>query len=431
MKSRHTGVAAVVLLLVLWVSTVRADVEPGEMIDKSNYSKIEELVPDFILTWVKDGDLIMKIGKLDYDPKHFWSKEVLDNWEANANRYDVDENNGIIDKTTGKPARGIKGFAFPKLDPADPKMPVKLVWNRQFMEYFIQGNVHEMIYWLSVTRRGLEKTYIMENMTLTLDPTKSDQDYAQLSVFRQPFNMAGTGSLAIYPLYPLQDGIRYAYAPELRRVMRLSSRLSGSDVMFGLDQAPDDTWAGGPKTNMDEGVYRFIAEREALVPYMAEKPVIVDWDKEGALDVGPKASGVVSKIGFEDPDWKGAPWHITNIIWVKSKVCVFESRSKDPNYGYGPCEGWIDEGSFGNVYKRITDPNGKLWKGAYWPSHAVGTPDGKFRMVDDFTSVIVDMRRDHGSSFPYAYWKDGFKKCMIPNMNEKLFTRGGFIKFSK
>ncbi len=431
MKSCRVWITAAVLLLVLCVSTVQADVEPGEVIDKSNYTKIEGLVPDFILTWVRDGDLIMKIGKLEYDPKGFWSREVLDNREANAQRYDVDENNGIIDRTTGKPARGIKGFAFPKLDPADPKMPVKLVWNRQFMEYFIQGNVHELIYWLSVTRRGLEKTYVMENMTLALDPAKSDQDYAQLAVFREPFNMAGTGSLAMYPLYPVHDGIRYAYATELRRVKRLSHRLSGSDVMFGLDQAPDDTWAGGPKTNMDEGVYRFIGEREALVPYIAEKPTIVDWGEDGALDVGPKATGVVSKIGFETPDWKGAPWHITNIIWVKSQVYVFESRSKNRNYGYGPCEGWIEKGTFANAYKRITDPNGKLWKGAYWPAHAVGTPDGKFRMVDNFTSVIVDMRRDHGSSFPYAYWKGGFKKNMIPKMNENLFTRGGFIKFSK
>ena len=431
MKSATIWIAAAILLFCALVPFVRADVEPGDIIDKSNYQKIEGLVPDFVLAWVKDGDLTMKIGRLEYDPKGFWSKAVLDNREANKQRYEVDENNGIIDKTTGKPARGIKGFAFPEPDPGDPKMPIKLLWNRQFMEYFIQGNLHELIYWLSVTRRGLEKTYVMENMTLILDPAKSEQDFAQLSIFREPFNMSGTGSLALYPLYPLNDGIRYAYATELRRVKRLSHRLSGSDMMFGLDQAPDDTWAGGPKTNMDEGVYRFIAVRDALVPYITEKPLIVDWNKEGALEVGPSETGVVSKIGFETPDWKGAPWHITNIIWVKSRVCVFESRSTARNYGYGPCEGWIELGTFANCYKRITDPNGKLWKGIYWPIHSVGTPDGRFRMVDNFTSVVVDMRRDHGSAFPYAYWKDGYKKIMIPKMNENLFTRGGFIKSSK
>ena len=431
MKSFGYGIALAALLLGVPVQNLRADVAPGDVIDKSNAEKVEGLVPDFLLTWVANGDMTMKIGELAYDPKGFWSREILDSWQANAARYTVDEHNGIIDKTTGKPARGIKGFAFPEPDPADPGMPVKLMWNRQFMEYFIQGNIHELQYWLSVSRRGMEKKYIMENLSLILDPAKSEKDYAQLSVFREPFNMAGTGSLAIFPLYPLRDGIRYAYATELRRVKRLSHRLSGSDTMFGLDQAPDDTWAGGPKTSVDEGVYRFIGEKDALVPYVAEEPTLVEWNKEGALDVGPQETGVVTRLGFETPEWPGAPWHVTNIIWVKSRVYVIESRSTTRNYGYGPCEGWVEKRTFANCFKRITDPNGKLWKGAYWPIHAVGTPDGKFRMVDNFSSVIVDMRRDHGSSFPYAYWKGGFKKIMIPEMNERLFTRGGFIKFSK
>jgi len=373
----------------------------------------------------------MNIGELAYDPSKFWAPEVLETWEANTQRYTIDEANGIIDKTTGKPARGIKGFPFPEPDPADPNLPAKVLWNRQFVQYFIQGDMHELQYWLSVTRSGLEKTYIMEGYTAVLDHTKSAQDFAELAVFREPFNMAGTGSLAIFPLYPPDPGIRYAYAPELRRVKRLSHRLSGSDVMFGLDQSPDDTWAGGPKTNMDEGVYRFLAEKEALVPYYSKRPTIVDWSEKGDLDIGPDATGVVFKAGYETPDWSGAAWHFTNIIWVKSRVYVFESRSTNPNYGYGPCEGWIEKRNFANCYKRITDPNGKLWKGSYWPVHSVATKDGKYRMVDNFSAVIVDMRRDHGSTFPYAYKKGGFKTILLKDTNEQLFTRGGFVKFSR
>jgi hypothetical protein len=408
-----------------------ADVAPGDVIDKTNYQKIEGLVPDFVLDWVKNGDLTMKIGQLAFDPKTFWSKEILDNWKSNLERYTVDEHNGIIDKTTGKPARGIKGFPFPEVDPADPMLPVKVLWNRQFMEYFLQGDMHERQYWLSVTRGGLEKSYVMENLSLIYDPTKSEYDYAQLSVFREPFNMAGTGSLAIYALYPLQDGIRYAYAPELRRLKRLSHRLAGSDVMFGLDQAPDDSWAGGPKSSMEEGAYRYIGERDALVCYTAEKPIEVDWNAKGGLDVGPAETGVIYNIGFETPGWTGAAWHMTNVIWVKSRVYVFESKSTDPNYAYGPCEGWIEQGTFANAYKRITDPNGKLWKGQYWITHAQGSKDAKFRVVDNFATVIVDLRRDHGSSFPYAYRRGGFKHMMIQDQNENLFTSGGFIKFTK
>ena len=423
--------ATAAVLFLFLCPTVRADVVPGEVIDKGNSEKVEGLVPDFVLAWVKSGDLTMKIGELKFDPTRFWSREILDNWESNAGRYLVDDNNGIIDKTTGKPARGIKGFPFPKVDPNDPKMPLMLMWNRQFVEYFLQGNIRERQYWLSVTRGGLEKTYIMENLSMVLDPAKSEQDYAQISVFREPFNMAGTGSLAIYPLCPLQQGIRYAYATELRRVKRLSHRLSGSDVMFGLDQAPDDSWAGGPKTNMEEGTYRFLGEREALVPYTAETPLYVEFNDKGSIDMSPARTGLMYRPGFETEGWTGAPWHLTNIIWVKTRVYVIESRSRDPNYGYGPCEGWIEKGTFVGAYKRITDPNGKLWKGVYWPNHAAGTRDGRFGLIDSFAAVVVDLRRDHGSCFPYPYYRGGSKEIMIQDMNANLFTSAGFVQFTK
>ena len=95
--------------------------------------------------------------------------------------------------------------------------------------------------------------------------------------------------------------------------------------------------------------------------------------------------------------WQGAPWHVMDLIWVKSKVWVVESRSTNPNYGYGPCEGWIEQGTSFHAFKRITDPSGKLWKGAYHPAQALETPDGKFRMTINGGYVEVDMRRNHGT----------------------------------
>ena len=55
----------VFLAMTLWMpglvtQTVRADVGPGDIIDKSNYEKIEGWVPDYVVGWVKAGDLTMK-----------------------------------------------------------------------------------------------------------------------------------------------------------------------------------------------------------------------------------------------------------------------------------------------------------------------------------------------------------------------------------
>lgn len=423
--------SAVVAVLSCCSSSSAAGVQPGDVIDKSTYRKIEGMVPDYILEWVKSGDLVMKIGALSYDPTVFWSKEILETWKGNVQRYTVDEHNGIIDKTTGKPARGIRGLPFPEPDPADPKMPVMLMWNKLIIENVIQGNLQENQFWLSITRRGLEKTVEMENLIYVYDPSQSPYEYANLSVFRQPFNMAGTGTLINKMLYPLESGVQYGYAPELRRLKRLSDKMSGSDTHFGFDNAEDDTWAGGPKAHMNEGVYRFVGEREAVVPYFAESPTLVDWNEKGELEFGYAKTGIRLNVGFETPGWTGAPWHFTNIIWVKTRCYIVESRSKDPNYGYGPCEGWIEKGTFSHSYKRITDPNGKLWKGTYELVHGFGSLDMKFAMMDNFAYVEVDMRRDHGSAFPFSYREGGYKKIMIRGMNEKLFTPDGFLKYAR
>jgi len=424
-----TSIAVSCLLLSLLLNVARADVVPGDVIDKSNYQKIEGLVPDFIQEWVKSGDLVMKIGKLNFDPKEFWPAEVKNNRAANTGRYRIDESNGMIDVKTGQPARDIKGLPFPDPDPNDPTMPVMLLWNRQFHEYYLQGPVHEAHYWLSVSRTGLEKTLLLENLTTPLDPAKDDLDFAQLTIFHEPFNLSGVGTLAIYSLYPLKSGIRYAITPELRRLKRMSHRIAGSDVYFGLDNAPDDCWSGGPKTNMETGVYRYIGEREALIPYVSENPTVFPRNEKGEIDCGYANTGILKRLGFEDPNWKGAPWHPVDIIWVKSKAWVIESRSKTPGYAYGPCEGWIEKGTNFNCYKRITDPNGKLWKGVYWPAMAMDAQDGRFRLVTDCGWYEVDMRRDHGSALTQSFRKGAFRKIFATDMNKDLFTQAGFVKF--
>ncbi len=431
MKILFKSLAVVTLMFVFMINTATAEVAKGDVIDKSSYQKIEGLVPDFIVTWVKDGEMTMKIGKLNFDAKEFWPKDVKDNWKANIGKYKIDKNNGIVDAKTGEPVRNIKGLPFPEPDEKDPQFPVMIMWNNIFEEYYLQGETHSMSYWLSLTRSGLEKTLVMENLTLRLNTSKSKQDYSQLSIFRKPFNMSGVGTLALYALYPLTNGIRFAWAPELRKVRRLSHRLSGSDVHFGFDGAPDDSWAGGPKTSFEEATYRFIEEKDALVPYYSENPQMVEYNENGEIEIGNNKTGFEIKYGFETPEWKGAPWHATGIVWVKSKVWVIESDSIVPNYGYGPSLGWVEKGTFKHVYKRMVDPNGELWKGFYWPVSAIETADGTYKNTSCDGQVVVDIRRDHGSAYPGSNRKGGFKKIMIKNQNGKMFTRAGFVKFSK
>ena len=109
---------------------MRADVAPGETIDKTNWQKAEGLLPDPVLNYVKKGDFVLHVGKFNYDPT--WQPEFLKASQANAGKYDIDDDGNVVDPKTGKRPDYIYGFPFPNIDPKDPKAAIKIMWNRSF-----------------------------------------------------------------------------------------------------------------------------------------------------------------------------------------------------------------------------------------------------------------------------------------------------------
>lgn len=423
-------VCLIAILCGLMWQAAWADVVPGDVINASNYQKIQGLVPDYVLDWVKKGDLTMKIGKMNCDPADFWTPQVKENWKANIGKYKIDANNSIVDAKTGQPARNIKGLPFPEPDVRDPKLPVMLMWNEKFREYVVKGPTINTLNWYSISRRGLDKNMLLESYMMPADPS-SPYDFQELSVFKSPMSVAGTGTLAQYCIDQTKEGMRFVYTPDLRKIRRMSCRMAGSDTILGMDSAPDDFWAGGERDALNYTDYRFIEEKVALVPYVCADPEKLVRNADGSMTGGFAASGRKLIMGYEDKNWKGAPWHFTNIIWVKSKVYVIESKNKSSSYNYGTCQGWIEKGTFIPSYKRITDLNGKYWKGHYFCGVPFETPDGKYKCIYKYGVVMVDSRRDHGSAYPDVFREGGSIVIEKDNINKSMFTRGGFEKFTK
>jgi len=411
----------------------RADVVPGDVIDKSNYQKIEGLVPDYIVQWVKDGDLTMKIDELTFDPEKFLRSGFEE--KINQGRYKIGENNILIDLKTGKEnphPTEIRGFPFPEPDINDPALPVQILHNFNQADYITYSKgIHENQFWFVMGRGGIEKVYEVENRLTLFDPAKGKYDHGIISIFRQPFDWAGTGSMALYYMDPLKDGLRYVYAPALRKVKRMSHRLAGSEVSLpGLDAAPDDFSAHGPRTAVEEGRYTFLTEKDALVPYYTNRPGKVVMNKDGEIFLGYTNTGEKIVLGGETPGWTGAPWHTPETVWVKERVYVFESSSINPNYRYGPCQGWMTKKTFLPVYKRITDTSGVLWKGNYFNTRAYQTEDGGYRTINHTNAmVLVDVRRDHGSVIIHGRREGGFYVHNKKDIKKSHFTRAGFIKY--
>ena len=119
-----------------------ADVAPGDVIDKSNWEKVEGLLPEPALNWVKNGDTVLNVGELTYDPKDYLNPDAKASLVTNAGKYDLDAEDLFIDKATGKFPDFLEGIPYPEseLDMKDPKVGAKCMYNKFYTSY-TQGNL--------------------------------------------------------------------------------------------------------------------------------------------------------------------------------------------------------------------------------------------------------------------------------------------------
>ncbi|UCB52984.1 MAG: hypothetical protein JSV10_02525, partial [Candidatus Zixiibacteriota bacterium] len=132
-------------LAALWLSLsiihgISADVSPGDVIDKTNWEKLEGLVPDSVLDWVKKGQFTVDFDELKFRPRDYFPPFAREAFDGNAGKYDLDEQEAIIDAETGKPPTQILGLPFPEVGPEDPKAPQKIMYNALYMQYLV-GNL--------------------------------------------------------------------------------------------------------------------------------------------------------------------------------------------------------------------------------------------------------------------------------------------------
>lgn len=201
-----------------------------------------------------------------------------------------------------------------------------------------------------------------------------------------------------------------------------------TDAMFGTEHSRDD----GGYADYDGAVHAFqwklLGKAEILGQFLNEDPVRAVQNPKGewAMDTQGKR---VSVYGYETPGWKGAPWHLTNAIWVKRPVWIIEGRPMDPYYNYGKTIHYVDTESFLGYWKVIYDRAEKYWK-TYLPGWVVAHSDDKKHNVALILAQAFDDRADHASSMDIAdgtrlpYWcgaKYGYDQ----------FTLSGFVKICK
>ena len=341
-RSMRVSVALALSFLAVSAPKAWADAKPGDKFNASNVAQIKDLISPGVQWCVEHGMPITVVETKSIElPKAY--KEATEKYSGQVKLSD-----------DGRILSGyVAGMPFPKIDPNDPLVANKIMWNydrkslttddvdlRNFDADTgtIYGGEKEM---------GVERHFLLDHLRglnfdgrLYVDPKpkfepnpEGVQAKSGLYPILEPFDLKGVGTLSFRYLDIDKQDDTWLYLPTLRRVRRLSSA-QRSDALFGQDTDVDSYYgyAGSPAW-MD---WKFLGEREMLgVMHAQNYPV--KWAAGGA------------NFAFDD-------------VWEKRKVYVVEGTPRLAQYAYSKRLIFIDKETYAVLYSDIFDRAGNLWK---------------------------------------------------------------------
>jgi hypothetical protein len=392
----QTALCAALVAVAFIILPASADVAPGDKIDKSNWQKIEGLVPAPVLDYVKKGEYILDIGELNYDPT--WEPKFQEASKANAGKYDIDADGGVIDPKTGERPVHIYGFPFPNVDESDPKAGVKLMWNRWAAIYkAAQNRFPYSVEW--VGEGGFERLikgdsdelfYIGRPNEL---PNVEKTELREISSVVSPASVEGFLQLTWRYLDNRPDSV-WSYVPAIRRTRALSS-VNRSDPFLGSDFTSDDTFVWFGKNHSME--WKLVGKQDIYVIATTPDPVPMVAGPESPSGTTWKMNPIYKgmKFGHQTPGWTGAQWAPTNVKWVKRPVWVIEAFPKDPYYSYGRQVLYLDRENAQLFFKVVYNRAGEYWKLITCDFAQARSPDGNHRFVLTAVQMAIEDRTHH------------------------------------
>ncbi|MEJ2097916.1 MAG: DUF1329 domain-containing protein [Deltaproteobacteria bacterium] len=432
-KRYRMAVPLVVLCVLLCVPPqASADVSPGEIIDKTNWEEADGLVPEPLLNWVKNGRLVLDLGKLNYDPSIYWPKHVLEALQGNIGKYDIDEEGWIVETATGNPAEHIVGFPFPKIEMDDPRAGEKIIHNKAYTWYFFADFwLTYQILWIG-SSSGLERTVSQKvqqksyqgwpGISELRNPDGLEKSHIGLAV--APADLKGIAILTWRYVSPEKQDSTFGYVPAIRRVRQMSPA-NRSDAIAGSDMCADD--GNGYDGKVQAFEWKLLRQQEAIVAYIDENPQALEQNEYGEWCTTNRQK--YAGFGFEKEGWQGVTWAPTDYVWVRRPVYVLEMRSKDKYYNYGTQYIWIDAETYASYYKVIYDRAGDYWKTGWGAFSGYESPGKEMLATMLSHAAMVDDRSNHASGSELA--SPNNRIHLFAEINERDFSLAGFQKFCK
>jgi hypothetical protein len=421
------------LVVILWGTNSAQAQTIGKTVDKNNYKEYETLLIPAMLRAVERGDFILPTGNLEAPYKH-WN-QFLTAGEKNAGKFDVNEMGDLIDKGTGKiPKYNIYGYPFPKIDPKDPRIADKIIWNFNFQRYRIMGTRQGSRVLLIRGEIGEEK-YIGGDEALLYYQGRSPghemenpQNFLinKLQRTLEPMSAKGTNTLT-WDYFDEREISQFAYVAARRRVRQMSGAgVSRSDRQQGGEGWPDLNymWEGKNRSM----TWKLAGERTILAPFTKITKDVLEEAPDGMIT----RKNPFMEWGFRVKDWKGAPWAPTTVIFVPRPVWVVEQMPLDPNYNWGLHINYVDKETSVIWYKEINDKSGQFRSWRLFMVHYSEAPSGNNDVGEYDAMLHIDEKIRHATIFqrqPHPEYSHVFLPAS--RLRPDFFTLSNFLELSK
>lgn len=364
LANRMLRFAALCVLLLVAACPVRAQLKPGDTLGSDNWEQARGLLPDEILEQYKRGDYRHRIGEVSLermgdDPVF---RAALD---ANRGRYALDQDGSIVDAQTGAAPDYVYAWPFPDIDPQDPQAAMKIVWNYFYTMYY-GGNGHYRADLMWISRRGLDRSVEVDSYFKHYDgqhprfrEPNADRELLSQSLAEvlSPADVNGIISLDWRWRGAGKRDSLWTFVPAMRRV-RAVSPANRSDGFLGSDLSQDDGAYFDGK--VQDFTWKLVGEQDLLVLFDA-----LSIEAQAQLQRLPEGGWRMlipggERVGFQIPDWRGAPWCPLQELLVRRPHWIVEAVPKDPYYLFGKLVFRFDKEMYMGSYSTKYDWQGNL-----------------------------------------------------------------------
>jgi hypothetical protein len=240
--ARRLAVPMAAVLVVTLIVPAVADVSPGDTITAANVDKVKGLISPGLEWCVRHG-WPMRIVETKAIR---WPKAYREATEKYSSQVKLGADGLTLENY-------VAGLPFPTIDPNDPQIATKIMWNYEYKFAFTDdvdvrnfdadtGTISGGTTPMSVERHFLldhfrSLRYIGRLYQDRKPHWKTNQGYqskSSLHPILEPFDLKGVGSLSFRYVDPSKQDDTWLYLPSLRRVRRLSSA-QRSDALHCLD----------------------------------------------------------------------------------------------------------------------------------------------------------------------------------------------------